>query len=357
MKKITILFLSVISAILLGGCENNPPIIGDSNLESHFNTIGALDTYTIKFEVDKNIQGSSTTNTNFIYVDNVNDTFAVSVYDKEDYSVLTTDLVFEYEDGKLYNYIYNDVWIKHEIDSKLLNFVEFENTVFEYFKNATTENIDGKIIYSADISINNIKDSGYTALGGNTSKEYYDIDIPITITFCTTEERFVKFELDFKPVMEAMNVDQGIETLEDDYWKVSFEYTKIDESFEIVISDYIFDDFIDDFDEEAFIGMTELYSFELIKGCVDYNEDKDLLKVEFEDSGLYQLSLRSYEEVDDLVVTILDSNHNIFRTFILNSKDSVTSYWNYTRGTYYVLVSGNLSDCSSADYSLLFMSN
>ena len=357
MKKITILLLSLISTVMLGGCENNPGAVMDANLKSHLDTLDDLDTYTIGFTSEKSINNEETALSKFIYVDNVNDTFAVSVYDKEEYSIVNTDLVFEHKGDKLYNYVYNNGWIKHEIDSSFMNIVDFESAVFEYFKNATTKEIGDNVIYTAHMSLNKIKDSGYTIFGNQISEEYYYLDIPLTITYNKTEERFTNFDFDFAPIVEAMNVSEGRTTQESDYWNISFEFTKLNESFEVVISEYVVDDFINDFEGETFTGITELNSFDLITGCVDYHEDQDLLKVNFEDSGLYQLSLRSFEEVDDIVVTILDSEHNIFRTFILNSEDSATSYWNYTKGTYYVLVSGNLTECTSADYSLLFMSN
>lgn len=358
MKKIIILLLSITSSFLIGGCDDTPPILTNSNLDKHINTLECLDTYVIEFETEKFDNGNLNTAANFIYVDNKNDSFVISVLDKENPGIIeNTDLVFEYDGDKLYNYMYDDLWIKHEINKHIVNVIGFEETVFDFLMNLTEETIDDNVIYKAIVTMEDIKDSGYTAFGGNVAEKYYNVEIPIIATYSIVEERFISFEFDFINVLKAMDADQGLTTSEEDYWKVKFEYTCIDDDFDLVIEDYVMDDFIDDFSQETITDIVELYSYELIKGCVDYSTDHDLIKIEFETNGLYQLSLQAFDGVHDLVISILDNNHNIVRTFNLNNDDDHTSYWNYAEGTYYLIVSGDLVEATAANYSLIFLSN
>ena len=357
MKKTAILLLVIVSSLLLVGCDNEQPILIDTNLETHINTMDALNTYVIKFYTDKELNNIKSVSSNYVYIDSANETFVVSTMDKECYDILHTDLVFQYDEDGLFNFIYNDGWIKHEIDSTFINIINFESVVFDHFKDPTIEDTDTETVYTAHLSLEDIKDSGYTAFGGSVPEKYFNIEIPLSIAFNKTEERFTTFEFDFKPILEAMNLDEGLETQDEDIWNVTFEYTKLNEEFNLEITEYVVDDYIGDFDHEVFSIIKEMYSYDLIDGCVNYTDDSDLIKIRFEESGLYQLSLRAFNQTSDLVVKVLDKNHEIIRTFTLNSKDTATSYWNYTKGTYYVLVSGVLKDDTAADYSLIFMGN
>lgn len=358
MKKMIIMFLTVVSGLLIGGCDSNQPSLIDSNLQSHLDSMGAMDTYVIKFTSDKMDSFEQSSNINYVYVDNVNETFVLSPENKDDENFINkTDLVFQYENNKLFNIMFDDVWIKHEISSTYFNVKNFETEVMKYLHDISYDINEEEITYVAYLSLNDVKDSGFQAFGDSIPEMYFNVDVPLTIKYSKTEERFISFELDFTPVMIEMDQDLGLSTSGDDSWIIKFEYERLDKEYNLIVDEYVIDDFVDGFYGDMINGIKELYSYDLIKGSVNYNNDQDLIRVEFTKSGIYQLSLRNFNEVLDLNVTILDVNHKIITTFVMNSDNSMTSFWNYAKGTYYVLVSGDLIDNISTDYRLIFMSN
>lgn len=358
MKKITIMLLTVVSGFVLGGCELTQPNLIDSNLQSHIETMSILDSYVIKYSSDLLNGNEHKINESYVYVDNNNETFVVSSEDKEDANLIDIeDLVFQFERKKLYNYLFDDVWIKHEVDVSFFNIISFEKVTMKYIQDMKYQFTDEEVNYVAYLSLEDVKDSGYSVFGSNIPEEYFNVKVPLTVTFNKVEQRFTSFEFDFKPVLIQMNNDKGYTTDKEDSWIVKFEYERLNEYFDLVIDDYIIDDYVDDFEQKTLSGITELFSYDLIKGCVNYDHDYDLIKVEFVKSGIYQLSLRNFNDVGDIVVTIMDINHKVITTFNLNNHDPLTSFWNYAKGTYYVLITGNLVDSNPLDYSLIFMSN
>lgn len=358
MKQKTMVFLlSIISSFLIGGCDNTSAFV-DPNLEKHKYTIENLDTYIIELDAKKYNNNVTDSTSNYLYVDNIHHSFMFSSEDKDDASIINpSDIVFEYEGRKLFSFIYDDVWFKHQIDEELISIIDFEEIVLESLENLTKTTVEDKVIYKAVIALEDLVSSGYATLAGSVPEKYYNVTVPVTAVYSQELERFTTFDFDFKPVLEAMNKDLGYFTSNDDYWNVSFEYVRINEEYEIGINDYVLDDYIDYFEAFSIDGIKHLYSFDLINGCVNYSNDRDLMKVEFVDSGLYQLALWAFDGTTDLVVTILDIHQNEIMTFNLNNEDSLTNYWNFAKGSYYILVSSSLSDLSSAHYSLIFMSN
>jgi hypothetical protein len=354
LKRLSLIII-LITTILIGSCTDVN--IEDSNFRNHIETMAAFDTYGIKVVSSKTNTGIVKNQTQYVYIDNAHNTFLLSGSKKDDVQVMTEDVVFSMEADLIYSYVFNDVWGKYEVSSKYKSIRYFEQVLFTFFDSVKRTETNFETVYEDFLTLDLLKNNLINILGEDFDDDVYSLPFPVTAVYSKVDDHFTSIQFDLSSLYKISNQENEEFSSRDASWTIDFEFIAINEPFQIQVSDFITDDHYDDFTHLNVIEFDELYSYELIEGTVDYQTDKDILKVIFDHTGLYQLMLRDISSVEELFITILDENERVVRNFTLSAEDDISKYWNFAKGTYYIVVSGDIIDSSTIDYSFLFITN
>lgn|GEM_PF-2748097 len=352
MRKLTLSFMVLFAVTLLSSCDDIP----DSNLERHIDTMDSMQTYVIEIASKKDNGVLSTTKNNYVYIDNIHSTFLVRNNNNTKTYISNEDIVFEYDDNMLYGYVYDDVWRKYEVDSSYLNIKYFESVLYTFFTESETITDDGYVVYQAYLNLDDLEGRLYNFTTEDMPKEYYGTDFLVQAYYSIEDQMFTSFTFDLSDIYADMegeegNVNSGVS------WIVEFAFDEFNDDFSVNLDNYVYDDYLNSFNHVDMFDFDSQFSYEMVKGTVDYTLDQDILRIEFEETGIYKLMLTNISSLSELKITILDANYEVYREEVVDFNHMTSGYWNYPKGLYYIIVSSSEIDFIETTYSFLFVSN
>ena len=351
MKRLIILVLTLFTVVIASGCENVP----NSNMENHINTMSAMQTYVISVTSSKSDITYSDVSSSYIYVDNNNGTFLLSNEDREVVNINSDDVIFEFDNNVLYGYMFEDIWHKYEVDNNYLSIRNFESILFSFFKDATESISDEYTVYETYLNLSDLEGKMYNVTSHEMDKEFYGDDFLVTAYYSNIENRFTSFSFDLSDILVKMNKEIGTITTSEAEWKVNFTFEEINEDFSVSINDYVFDDYLNGFEHLDLFDFDQRFSYEMINGSMSYLHDQDVIKVEFKETGLYRLFLTNITSTKKLLITILDSNMDIFLEEEIDVTKTMSDYETYNEGVYYIVICVDDTEFNEIAYSFLFL--
>ncbi len=352
MNKILILSgLFIIT--LLSGCGN----ISNLDLKNHINTMNALDTYSIKVVSNKQNLEDETSLNSYVYVDNIHSVYLLSEDEKTNIIIEDKDIIFEYVNDTVFSYVFDKIWNRYEIDNSYLNIKNFESVLFSFFDSPIVVNEGNIITYTSRLNFKDLKGSMYNVVGDYVPDKYLNNDFEVTAFYDKELKRFTKFCFNLSDIFISDLEDKGEFAQSDASWMICFSFEDINKDFSLRLNEYQLDDHYNSFSQMDILSLDSLYSFDMIKGNIDYKNDSDIFEVEFESSGLYRISLRDITTTANISIQILDSEHNFIREENLSSVDILTKYFSFNEGTYYLVISSTDVQFEETGYKLLFLGN
>lgn len=352
-RKLSIALMIFIFVATSSGCETK----AKTALDTHLITMKNLDTYIINVSNIKNTVEYSEISSKYVYVDNINDSFLISDNDNEDSDYDKDDIIFENDDHSLYGYFYEDTWHKYIIDKNYLNIRDFEKEIFRFFTEPAVKIDEEFSKYETYLSIYDLSGKLYNITGEELGSQYKGIDFLVTAYYSETLKRFTHFSFDLSGILERINSDNEITTEDEVSWFIDFSFESFNKDFEVVLDEYVVDDYYDGFNNFMIFTFDERFSYEMVSGSVDYLQDKDVLQIIFKETGLYRLFLSNISELGEIHITILDEHFKVFREEFLCGTHPLTNYFTYKSGTYYVVITANGDDFVETDYRFLFLNN
>ena len=353
MKRFNLL-LVIVTTFFIGSCASLNLL--DPNIEKHNNTMSTLGTYFVEVVSSKTNTGVTQNTTEYIYIDNDNDTFLLTNQLKDTFEIYHEDVVFEMEEDKLYSYIFEDKWSKYEVSDSYLSLKNIEHVLFAFFTDAEVQNTNFEIVYTDTLTMNDLKGKITNILDLEIDQDLYDQEFSMSAVYSKNEERFISFTFDLTEQMILSDYEETFYS-SDAAWTLTLDFKNIDQEFHVLVDEFIEDDYYNDFTHKGILEFDEKYSYELIKGTVNYESDQDILTLIFDKTGLYKLMLKDINTLNDLVVTIMDEQQNVVRTLTVSAHDNFSNYWNFSKGTYYICIESIGSSDTPTNYSFLFITN
>lgn len=351
MKRIVILVLSILCVTAFVGCEE---VSHEYNLRHHEITMDTLSTYVIDIESNRQTTIGEELTNSYIYVDNINNTFLVSNYLKDPISAKNADVIYEEINDDIYGLFYNGVWTKYQLSSEYAKLKYIEKVIVDLFDGDTSVKVSNNLyFYRTFATLDDLDGSILDIFAIDFAKDNRSVEFPITAIYSIEESRFISFKLDFNPILDTGDTNYANTT----DWSITITFEDFNDNFELSIQDVQQDDFINDFDQNDKLQITRKYCFEMIRGSLDFSLDKDLFKVEFEDDGVFLLKAISLENIDNLYISVLDESRKFIRSFELSKEDDSSNYWSYSKGIYYLQVSGDIGIQNITEYNFLFLGN
>lgn len=352
MNKLYILLILFI-VTLLSGCGS----VSNPDLNNHINTMNSLNTYVIKVESVKHDLTNDSIIDSYVYIDNVHGTYLVTDEEKTNMVVKKGDIMFEYLEDTLYSYVFEGVWAKYEINLNHLNIKNFESVLFSFFENPVIKRENNSVEYTSYININDLEGSLYNILGENFTQKYRDEDFALKAYYDNDLKRFTSFTFDLSEIYKSEMKDNGVFSSDETSWMINFSFENINEEFSILLNQYQLDDYYNSFAQLDILNITSNFSFDMIKGNLDYQDDQDILQIEFEVTSLYRILLKDISTTAKIRIEILDSNYNFIKEEYLSSVSLQSKYFSFSKGIYYIIISSVGEQFEETAYKFLFLGN
>jgi len=277
----------------------------------------------------------------------------ISDRDRDIIEVEQGDVVFQLNNDEVFGSVYTDIWTKYKLSPEYIDLRYLEKALFEFFSDSKVTVIEGIYTYQATTTIEALEGHVYNMFEIDFTDEERIIEFPIEAVYDSLEERFLSFEFDLSNLLDK----EISNSYEEPKWFISLSFEHLNQDFEISLVEQAEDDHVDDFNLNSFLNIVHEYSYEMIKGLINFSSDQDLIQVEFEDDGVYRLKMNKLDNIENLYIQVFDDKQNLIRTFELNSCDDASSYWQYDEGIYYLKISGDIINEDTSEYSFLFLSN